>query len=387
MKRILAAIIFLVAVQFLFAQTPPVAVNDTFTINKNNSVFFFVLANDYDIDGDPLFITILTAPSHGTATVNGNNINYIPTQNYSGTDSFVYLICDTTNRCDTGTVYITITANNNPPVANNDNYTILQNTTITLPALSNDYDADGDPLTVTVLTPPANGTVTVNGTDFTYVPANNYTGLDSFLYVVCDNSNLCDTATVYINITGNNTAPVASNDDFAFGDTLNTATLDLLSNDSDADGDSIFVAAVLDVDSANNLGTVSVTPTGELDFTRAELACGTETFQYVLCDYAACDTTSFTITITCPEDIFHTQGFSPDGDGLNDKLVFTGLEYFSPASIRIYNRYGSQVYESEEYQNDWDGTYKNAPLPDGTYFYVLQLASGKKYNDYLVINR
>lgn len=479
MKKVYSFIVSVLLLQFAFAQTPPVAVNDTFTTNKNISVTFYVLANDYDIDGDPLSITILTAPSHGTASVNGNNINYVPVQNYSGSDSLVYVICDTTNRCDTATVYITITANNNPPVAENDNYTIpqntatvfavlsndydadgepltvtlltppangtatvnggqvtytpnnnytgtdsfvyvicdttntcdtatvfititntnnfpvavndnytiLQNTTTTLPALSNDYDADGDVLTVTVLTPPANGTVTVNGTQFTYVPATNYTGTDSFVYVICDITGLCDTATVYIIITGNNTVPVALDDVFAFGDTLSSLSLDLLSNDNDANGDSIFVAAVFDIDSANNLGNVTITSTGEVDFTRTELACGTETFQYVLCDYAFCDTASLTITITCPEDIFHTQGFSPDGDGLNDKLVFTGLEYFAPASIRVYNRYGSQVFESDEYQNDWDGTYKNGPLPDGTYFYVLQLANGKKYNDYLVINR
>ena len=37
----------------------------------------------------------------------------------------------------------------------------------------------------------------------------------------------------------------------------------------------------------------------------------------------------------------------------------------------MYNRYGSKVFESQDYKNDWDGTYKNKPLPDGTYYYVI----------------
>ena len=86
---------------------------------------------------------------------------------------------------------------------------------------------------------------------------------------------------------------------------------------------------------------------------------------------------------------FLPEGFSPDGDGLNDKLVFTGLQYFAPAQLKVFNRYGTVVYESDDYANDWQGTSLDSgnALPDGTYFYVLRLADGKRYNSYLIINR
>ncbi len=387
MKSFFAAIVLLIVVQFVFAQTPPVAANDSFTINKNNSVSFYVLANDYDLDGDLLLVSIYIAPVNGSAIVNGSNVYYTPVQNYSGFDSLTYVVCDTSTLCDTASVYVIITANNNSPVANDDTYTVPKNSTTTLPALSNDYDADGDPLTVSVITTPGNGSVTISGTQFIYSPASNYTGSDSFVYAICDSAPLCDTAIVFIVVSGSNTTPEAIDDLYFFGDTLSEVIMNVISNDQDADGDSISVAFVSDLDSANDLGSVEVDAEGSVTFIRTELACGTETFQYVLCDYETCDTALVTVTITCPDDIFHTQGFSPDGDGFNDKLVFTGIEYFSPASIRVYNRYGSQVYESDEYNNDWDGTFKNSPLPDGTYFYVLKLANGKSYNNYLVIHR
>lgn len=192
-----------------------------------------------------------------------------------------------------------------------------------------------------------------------------------------------------MNISGTNAHPVAVDDNFSFEDTLNTSSLDVLANDYDVENDSFFVVSVIDIDSNNNLGTLTITPTGEVVFARVPLACGSETFEYVICQIGGCDTGLVTINITCPDNIFLPQGFSPDGDGMNDKLVFTGLEYFAPASLKIYNRYGTLVYENAEYQNDWGGTNMDSDkgLPDGTYFYVLQLSDKSKYNSYLIINR
>ena len=76
-------------------------------------------------------------------------------------------------------------------------------------------------------------------------------------------------------------------------------------------------------------------------------------------------------------DFFIPQGFSPNGDGINDFFIIRGISKFPNNSIEIYNRWGSKVYESSPYQNDWDGrssnnlTSGNNLLPVGTYFYVL----------------
>ena len=375
--------------QILFAQNSPVAYNDTFSINKNITTAFYVIANDYDLDGDPLTITILVSSQHGTATISGNNIVYTPSLNYTGNDSITYIICDTTNRCDTATVFITVIANNNPPVANDDNYVVQQNINTILAVSSNDYDPDGDALTLTIITPPQHGMATViNTTQIFYSPNSFYYGADTIVYVLCDNNNLCDTAVVYIVVNGSNNPPIAADDSYSFTDSFSSNVLSVLSNDSDPENDTVYVTQVFDNDTLNNLGTISL-ESGNVMFARSVLGCGTETFQYLVCDYQLCDTGNITITITCPDNIFLPQGFSPDGDGKNDKLVFTGLEYFAPATLKIFNRYGSIVYENTDYKNDWNGTYieNDKPLPDGTYFYTLQLNDKRRYNNYLIINR
>ena len=390
MKKIVWFLSLVFCMQLLFAQNPPVAANDTFTINKNNLVHFPVTSNDYDIDGDPFVVSLVSPPSHGAASVAGSQIQYLSDLNYVGTDQLTYSICDTTNLCDTALVFITITGFNNAPVARNDTFVISENSVTFIPVTSNDYDPDGDPFSISILVGAQHGTTVItNGTQVIYTPTPFYFGLDSFTYILCDNSSLCDTAVVYVNVSGSNAPPVAVDDNFVFGDTLNAVTLPVLANDYDVENDSFFVISVIDMDTNNNLGTLTITPQGEVVFARVPLSCGTETFAYVICQVGGCDTGLITITINCPDKVFLPQGFSPDGDGKNDRLVFTGLEYFAPASLKVYNRYGTLVYDNPDYQNDWDGTNmdNSKPLPDGSYFYVLELVDKKRYNSYLIINR
>ncbi len=68
--------------------------------------------------------------------------------------------------------------------------------------------------------------------------------------------------------------------------------------------------------------------------------------------------------------------FSPNGDGVNDRLVVNNIELYPGVHIHIFDRYGNSVYESRNYDNSWDGTGKNGNLPKGTYFYILDLGDG-----------
>lgn len=64
--------------------------------------------------------------------------------------------------------------------------------------------------------------------------------------------------------------------------------------------------------------------------------------------------------------------FTPNGDGINDKwLVTTGAACTNQIMVRVFNRYGAEVYRNDNYQNDWNGTYKGKAIPDGTYYYNL----------------
>ena len=70
----------------------------------------------------------------------------------------------------------------------------------------------------------------------------------------------------------------------------------------------------------------------------------------------------------------HT-GFTPNGDGVNETWHIPCIDWFPENEVSIYNRWGQLIYEAISYQNDWDGTINGRPLPDGTYFYTLQLRS------------
>jgi gliding motility-associated-like protein len=71
------------------------------------------------------------------------------------------------------------------------------------------------------------------------------------------------------------------------------------------------------------------------------------------------------------EDCIIPEGISPNGDGYNDYFEIPCIGE-TPASLQIWNRWGSEVYRSENYGNDWEGIYKGEKLPDGTYYYVLR---------------
>ncbi len=65
--------------------------------------------------------------------------------------------------------------------------------------------------------------------------------------------------------------------------------------------------------------------------------------------------------------------FTPNKDGYNDKWIVFDASCINKVEATIYNRYGSLIYYSKEYQNNWEGTYNNKPLPDATYYFILNV--------------
>ena len=172
------------------------------------------------------------------------------------------------------TVTINVAAANLPPLAGNDLYTVVENTTLTIPApglLVNDIDPENHALTPLGFTPPANGTLqTLSGGGFQYVPNPGFVGLDSFSYRVSDGQLESSQATVSLVILDNgvNTPPVAQDDAFTvqFGRTLNVPAPGLLANDSDADLNQP-IGVVLQ--SQPSSGTVALTSGGGFTYTQA----------------------------------------------------------------------------------------------------------------------
>lgn len=73
--------------------------------------------------------------------------------------------------------------------------------------------------------------------------------------------------------------------------------------------------------------------------------------------------------------------FTPGSDGINDVLVFDGLENFPGSALYIYNRWGGKIYESADYRNDWNGD----SVSDGTYYYILNVSDGRSLTGFVTI--
>jgi hypothetical protein len=160
-------------------------------------------------------LSVFTAPANGTAVVTGSIITYSPNPDFSGSDSFVYEVCDqgegsSESLCDTATVYVTVNPINDAPVAVDDSAITDEQVAVVIDVLSNDSDVeDGTPpanATVTVSSGPTHGTAVVNPDgSITYTPGAGPTGFgffgtDSFDYQLCDSGTPveCDSATVTI---------------------------------------------------------------------------------------------------------------------------------------------------------------------------------------------
>jgi len=183
---------------------PPVAVDDNYIVTKNsNANLFNVMENDSDPDGDALTIVGADAAAHGTVSVTGNSILYTPDAGYAGEDQFNYTISDGNGGEDTALVMVTIT--NNPPVAVDDYEKTWKNTSVVIEVLANDFDPDGDPISIVAIIQDEHpmGMVVDNGDGtLTYTPMPGWWGGDAFQYTISDGE-LTSTATVTLKVIAN----------------------------------------------------------------------------------------------------------------------------------------------------------------------------------------
>jgi VCBS repeat-containing protein len=265
----------------------PVANNDSYTTNEDTTLNGNVLSNDTDVDtaNTALTASIVDGPAHGALNLNANGtFTYTPTANYNGTDTFTYRTSDGSLISNLATVNISITPVNDVPVAANDSYTTNEDTALTISApgvLTNDTDADGNSLTASVVTGPGHGALSLNGNgSFTYTPAADYNGTDTFTYKVNDGTADSNTATVTMTINPVNDAPVAVNDSY----TTNEDTAlngNVLSNDTDADAGTTLHATV--VNGPSN-GQLVLNDNGSFTYTPSANWNGSDSFTYKVND-------------------------------------------------------------------------------------------------------
>ncbi|MBU3029241.1 Ig-like domain-containing protein [Paracoccus marinaquae] len=269
----------------------PVARNDGgFSVQAGQVLVISIaelLANDGDLDGDVLSLLELTDVTNGSAEIVGDQIRF--TAAGEGSAGFGYILSDGRGGRDSATVSVAVSgapvvpepSENTPPVAQNDTRRINEDGSLRLNPLANDSDADGDALSITSVGEAANGTVTLNadGT-VSYAPNANFNGRDSFTYRVSDGNGGTDTASVIVDVTAVNDAPIARNDggfSVEAGQVINIDIADLLANDSDVDGNAL---SILRLENVTN-GSAEIV-NGQIRFTGS--GEGNGGFSYVLSD-------------------------------------------------------------------------------------------------------
>jgi gliding motility-associated-like protein len=97
---------------------------------------------------------------------------------------------------------------------------------------------------------------------------------------------------------------------------------------------------------------------------------------YVRNEIGCTDSVSRGAYVVIPDKVFQApNAFSPNGDGVHDRWVITGLRAFPNCQVTIFNRYGQQVFSSRGYNEPWDGNRNGKPVPTGTYYYVIKKSS------------
>jgi uncharacterized repeat protein (TIGR01451 family) len=175
----------------------PVADSQSISIDQDTTANITLIARDED--GFALTFNIVSNPSNGTLSGELPNLIYTPHRGFSGFDSFTFKANDGQADSNIAMVNIAVRANT-PPVANDDIATTDQDMAISINVLANDFDSDGDPLTVISVTQGSSGTVINDGYGIvTYKPQPGFIGQDTFTYTTSD-SKAVGSATVLVTV-------------------------------------------------------------------------------------------------------------------------------------------------------------------------------------------
>ena len=222
------------------------------------------------------------------------------------------------------------------PVTVDDDISTTQNVPGSVDVLANDSDPDGDPVSLTGHTDPAHGMLSFTGSVATYTPTHGFLGTDSFTYSVADGQGGSATGTVNINVA--DLPPVAANDTLA-AFTNTPATIDVLTNDSDPDGDTPTVTSF--TQGAHG----SVTFSGSVaTYTPATGYTGADSFTYAIDDghgLTATATVSVTVTTPVPGCSISIAGPASGVYGQSLHLTASAACNTGPAQVQWYHKIGS----------------------------------------------
>ncbi|MFL0881193.1 tandem-95 repeat protein, partial [Vibrio parahaemolyticus] len=282
------------------------AVNDMPVVESN--IADQALAEDftpYTIDLNTAFSDVDNVDGELTFSVSGNSniqvaiVNGIatitPTADWNGSETLTFTATDPSGESISQTVNFTVA-----PVADivADSVTVVEDTPTIIKVLGNDtFEGDDKVVSLDTNNGPANGTVSINPDgSVTYTPNDNYHGTDSFTYIVTSGG-VSESTTVNVDVTPVNDAPVAK-DDIATTQEDTAVTIDVLSNDTDVDGDKLSIQSATVPEAQGKVEIVD----GKLVFTPAENFNGHAEITYTVTDGQLTDEAKVTVTVNPVND-------------------------------------------------------------------------------------
>jgi VCBS repeat-containing protein len=184
----------------------PIALGDSYSIVEDtllDIVASGILDNDFDVDGDVITSILDTTTNHGILILNSDgSFTYTPNLNFNDSDFFTYHVNDGSLDSDIVTVEITVTSDNDVPVAQDDLAETHQNVPIRIDVLENDSDTEDDSLNILLTIDPSvtKGTVEVEDSQVLFTPNTDFVGETTFSYTIFDGDKISNSALVTITV-------------------------------------------------------------------------------------------------------------------------------------------------------------------------------------------
>lgn len=313
----------------------PVALNDTYTVNEGSPLTITpvggILSNDTDLEGNTLTASVVANPVSGSLTLNSNgSFNYTPNLGFFGSDRFTYIATDGQLNSNTATVSIQVNA---IPIAASDTYTAVIGGSLTVATidgvLQNDTDAEGSPLTASVVVNPNKGTLSLNADgSFIYTSTVGSSGVDTFVYQATDGFATSTPTTVTLSLQ-TNTPPISTNDLYR-ASTNGTLSVDaftgVLSNDTDAETSPSALTATVATGAQN--GTVTLNSDGSFVYRPNSGYQGLDRFTYRASDGLATSglaTVSLSVSLNTPPAVQNDNYQAVSGVELNQSLILQSV--------------------------------------------------------------
>ncbi|MDY6835376.1 MAG: cadherin-like domain-containing protein [Chloroflexota bacterium] len=171
---------------------------DAFTVDFNNQVPIFrdhtvsidegtsvgIILTGVDVEGDPLSYSVVSSPEHGKLSIEESTLYYTPDEGYNGLDRFTFKANDGKADSNIATVALTVNPVNDSPIAEDQTIITEEDTLVDIILTGSDFD--GDLLSYSVVISPEHGLLSGEAPNLTYIPNQQYHGMDSITFEVSD---------------------------------------------------------------------------------------------------------------------------------------------------------------------------------------------------------